>query len=103
MKAPRGDNPVMESAAIAIFVALTTLALLALSLRQRRAGDGRRKTRERRADLEPHRVRSAAEAEMEEHDIDDMLDAINRRRRQLGRREIGEELADELTRGTWDD
>jgi hypothetical protein len=39
----------------------------------------------------------------EEHDIDDMLDAINERRRRAGRRDIGEELADELMRSTWGD
>ncbi len=44
-----------------------------------------------------------AEAEIEAHDIDDMLNAIAERRRRLGRRDIGEELADELMRGTWDE
>jgi hypothetical protein len=42
-------------------------------------------------------------AQTEEHDVDQMLDAIAERRRRTGRRDIGEELADELTRGTWDD
>ena len=39
----------------------------------------------------------------EKHDIDDMIDAINEHRRRAGRRDIGEELADELLRSTWDD
>lgn len=42
-----------------------------------------------------------AMADVEEHDVDQMLDAIAERRRRSGRREIGEELADELIRGTW--
>jgi hypothetical protein len=41
--------------------------------------------------------------EVEDTDIDDMLDAIAELRRRNGRRAIGEELADELMRGTWDD
>lgn len=41
-------------------------------------------------------------AEIETHDIDDMLDGISERRRRTGRREIGEELADELMRDTWE-
>ena len=42
-----------------------------------------------------------AEAEIEAHDIDQMLDSINDLRRRTGRRDIGEELADEAMRGTW--
>jgi hypothetical protein len=103
MKAPRSDNSDMDPVAIALTMAVTTLVLAALRFRSRRTGDRRERSRKRRADIEPHRLRSAAEAEMEEHDIDDMLNAINRRRRQLGRRDIGEELADELLRGTWGD
>ena len=44
----------------------------------------------------------AAMSEIESHDIDDMLDGINERRRRAGRRDLGEELADELLRATWD-
>jgi hypothetical protein len=44
-----------------------------------------------------------AEVETEEHDIDDMRDAIAEHRRRAGRRDIGEELADELLRSTWCD
>lgn len=40
---------------------------------------------------------------MEDHDVDDMLEAIAELRRRNGRRDIGEELADGLIRGTWDD
>lgn len=35
---------------------------------------------------------------MEEHDIDDMLDAIVEHRRAHGRRDIGDDLAQELLR-----
>jgi len=42
-----------------------------------------------------------AEAEIEEHDIDQMLDSLNELRRRTGHRDIGEELADEAMRGTW--
>lgn len=52
---------------------------------------------------EPRRTPDyAAMSEIESHDIDDMLDGINARRRRTGRRELGAELADELLRGTWD-
>jgi hypothetical protein len=43
----------------------------------------------------------ACEAEIETHDIDDMLDAIDFYRHRSGRRPIAEELADELIRATW--
>jgi hypothetical protein len=42
-----------------------------------------------------------AEAEIEAHDIDQMLDSINELRRRTGRRDVGEELADEAMRSTW--
>jgi hypothetical protein len=54
-----------------------------------------------RADDQLHRDRAATQAEVEDRDIDDMLDAIAERRRHAGRRGIGEELADDLLRGTW--
>jgi hypothetical protein len=92
----------MDAVAIVI-AALAGLAILALAIRLRASGrEGTEGTRVH-ADAEPHRVRAAAEAEMEEHDIDDMLDAINERRRRRGRRDIGEELSDELLRGSWDE
>lgn len=40
----------------------------------------------------------AAEAEIEDHDIDEMIEARNERRRRLGKPEIGDELAAELER-----
>jgi hypothetical protein len=44
-----------------------------------------------------------AMTEIEAHDTDDMLDATDEYRRRSGRRSIGEELADEWTRSTWDE
>ena len=41
-----------------------------------------------------------AEAEIEQSDIDQMIEARNDRRRRLGRPEIGDELARELERGS---
>ena len=55
-----------------------------------------------RKDRETDRRRAQAEAAVEEHDIDDMLAAISAYRRRAGRRDMGEELADELMRGIWD-
>ena len=40
----------------------------------------------------------AAEAEIEDHDIDEMIEARNERRRRLGKPEIGDDLAAELQR-----
>ena len=79
----------MEPLAVVIIGAVTLLGIMfALSaFRTGTSGAGR--------DYE-------AEADMESHDIDDMLDAINERRRRGGRRDIGEELSDELIRGGWD-
>jgi hypothetical protein len=42
-----------------------------------------------------------AMSEIEGRDTDQMLDSINDHRSRTGRRDVGEELADELTRGTW--
>jgi hypothetical protein len=56
-----------------------------------------------RKDRESDRRRAVAEAEVEGHDIDDMLEAISTDRRRAGHRDVGEELADELMRGSWDD
>jgi hypothetical protein len=44
-----------------------------------------------------------AMAQVEAHDVDDMLDGIAERRRRRGGRDLGEELADELIRGTWEE
>jgi hypothetical protein len=43
------------------------------------------------------------EAEVEGHDIDDMLEASSAYRGRAGCRDLGEELADELNRGSWED
>jgi len=44
----------------------------------------------------------AVMADIEATDTDQMLDAISERRHRTGRRDVGEELADEWLRGTWD-
>jgi hypothetical protein len=41
-----------------------------------------------------------AQAEIEEHDIDEMIEARNERRRRLGRPEIGDDLVAEAQRRT---
>jgi hypothetical protein len=56
-----------------------------------------------RKDRAIDRRRAEAEAEIEAHDIEDMLDAISEYRRRARRRDVGEELADELMRGSWGD
>jgi hypothetical protein len=40
----------------------------------------------------------AAQADIEDHDIDEMIEARNERRRRLGKPEIGDELAAALER-----
>jgi hypothetical protein len=55
-----------------------------------------------RPDDELHRRRAESSVAVEAHDIDDLIEGINDRRRRSGRREVGEELADELLRGTWE-
>jgi hypothetical protein len=62
----------------------------------------RRGRRARRPDVALERTRAEAAAQTEEHDIDDMLDAIEEHRRRRGARGLGEELADDLERGTWE-
>jgi hypothetical protein len=56
----------------------------------------------RRSDVALEHTRAEVAAEVEEHDIDDMLSAIEEYRRRRGARGLGEELADDLERGTWD-
>lgn len=80
-----------------------SVASVALMLVHMRRTVHDRKAATHRADSELHRGREQAAADVEEHDVDDMLDAIGRYRRRGGRRDIGEELADELLRGTWSD
>ena len=57
---------------------------------------------QQRSDDELHRQRAELDSAVEEHDVDDLIEAINERRRRSGRREIAEELADELLRRTWE-
>lgn len=78
---------------------ITVLALARAPVKPN--GQTRTSNRSFHEDNEVYRRRAELMAEVEEHDIEAMLDGINQRRRQAGRREIGEELADELTRGTW--
>ena len=66
-------------------------------------GRRRRGRRAHRPDVALEYTRAEAAAETEEHDIDDMLDAIEEHRRRRGVRGLGEELADELERGTWEE
>jgi hypothetical protein len=54
-------------------------------------------------DRECDRRRVQVEAEVEGHDIDDMLEASSAYRGRAGCRDLGEELADELNRGSWED
>ena len=61
-----------------------------------------RRGREVIGELRPWRDYQAM-GDIEKHDTDDMLDAIDERRRRRGGRSVGEELADELTRGTWEE
>jgi hypothetical protein len=89
---------------LALIVVATGAIVVAMTRRHRRepgaAADG--VARRPRPDSDLHRRRAEAAAEMEEHDIDDVIDAIAERRRRRGRRDVGEELGDELMRGTWD-
>jgi hypothetical protein len=83
--------PLILFGAIVAFVVLA----VALSWNPRRA---RESVAER-----GHGPDYGAMAEIEAHDTDDMLDGIGERRRRTGGRDVGEELADELVRGTWHD
>jgi hypothetical protein len=58
--------------------------------------------RSQRSDDELHRQRAEFDGAVEEHDLDDLIDAINERRRRSGRRDVGEEIADELLRASWE-
>jgi hypothetical protein len=88
---------------ILFWVAGSIAVLALLTARKMRKADKRQLADGRRRDSEIDGRRAEPDAEIEEHDIDQMLDAINEHRRRAGRREIGEELADELMRSTWDD
>lgn len=96
--AARAGVPLITMDAIAvvfagILVALCILAMLA-AWHPRRG---------RRPVTEPRRGPDyEAMADVESRDIDDMLDAVISRRRRMKRRDVGEELADELMRATWE-
>ena len=87
---------------IIFWLAASVISAARMMVHRRRTVDGRRAGTDRR-DGEVHRRRAQAEADVEEHDVDDMLDAIGEYRRRAGRRTIGEELADEFQRSTWSD
>jgi hypothetical protein len=80
-----------------------SVASVTLMIAHMRRTVDQRKAGRHRGDSEVERARAHVAAEIEEHDIDDMLDAIGEYRRRAGRRDIGEELADELLRSTWQD
>jgi hypothetical protein len=84
------------------WLAASVASVVLMVAHMRRTVDERKSGMHRR-DSEVHRGRAQAAADVEEHDIDDMLDAIGEYRRRAGRRDIGEELADELLRSTWND
>ena len=63
----------------------------------------RRERRARRPDVALERMQAEAAAEAEDHDIDDMLNAIEEHHRRRGARGLGEELGDHLQRGTWEE
>lgn len=90
----------MEPWLLAIAALLIVIAAAGLALTHGRgrgtAFNAAHRPSHRDADM--HARRAAAEAEMEEHDVDDMLDAIVERRRARGRPEIGDELARRLLR-----
>ena len=85
-----------------LVLALPASALLAFVVLHRRREQTAWRPRRGR-DNELVCAQLEAEADMETHDIDDMLDAIGGYRRRQGRRDVGEELADDLTRGTWEE
>jgi hypothetical protein len=95
---------VLVTVLVILFWVAGSIAVLAiLTARKMRKADERQLADGPGRDSQIHGRRTEADAEVEDHDIDQMLDAINEHRRRAGRREIGEELADELMRSTWDD
>jgi len=83
--------------ALVIFGGMIAVFVLCTILLGWSPGRGRQRAGELR-----HAPDYAAMSEIESHDVDDMLDSLNEYRRRAGRREVGEELADESLRGTWD-
>ncbi|HET7051450.1 MAG TPA: hypothetical protein VFI54_24495 [Solirubrobacteraceae bacterium] len=84
---------------ITFWLAASVVSIALMIVHMRRTVDERRAGTNRR-DSEVDRRRAQAEADVEEHDVDDMLDAISEYRRRAGRRDLGEELAGELLRST---
>lgn len=90
-RSPPVDEAYAVTTMLLVVIAAACVALLVLVLLLPRA-----------ARPEPGRgLDYGAMADVEAHDIDDMLSAIDERRHRSGRRSVGEELADELTRGSW--
>lgn len=82
----------MEAAIALIVAAVLVIALIGL-LRARigaTAGRQRRKSRDER----DREAAIAAQIEVEEHDIEEMIEAQNELRRRLGHPTIGDELAE---------
>jgi hypothetical protein len=77
---------------------LALLLLFALFLGWRSPKRGRELVGELRPSKDYERM-----AEVDDHATDEMLDSINDHRRRRGGRDIGEELADEAMRGTWEE
>jgi Tfp pilus assembly protein PilX len=82
---------------------LGATAVLGLLAGNRRAALESRRSAAGQRDSSLHRQRAQAQADVESRDIDDMLDAISEYRRRAGQRDVGEEIADEILRSTWDD
>jgi hypothetical protein len=75
----------------AIAIALLVLVLVVLIATMARAPQPRLKVGQNPRD-------HSAEADIEDHDIDQMIEARNERRRRLGKPEIGDELEAALRR-----
>jgi hypothetical protein len=88
---------------IIVWVTVSLAAVGLVTAHLLRTAAGRTQSRAHGGDSELHRRRAEAEAVAEQHDIDDMLDAIAEYRRRGGRPDIGEALARELVRSTYDD
>jgi hypothetical protein len=87
----------MDPLLVIVGTPVLLLLLFALFLGARSPRGGRQIVGE----LRPWKDHEAM-AEVDEHDTDEMLDSINDHRRRRGGRDIGEELADEAMRGTWE-
>jgi len=87
---------VLILAVMGLAIAIVLVALLVIS--HHRLGSAFRARLRRHRDSDAHARRAEAEAAMEEHDIDDMFDAILERRRARGRRELGDVMAEEVLR-----